>query len=215
MYQLAIFDLDGTLADTIADLANAVNHSLLAMHFPTHPVDAYRHFVGNGVRRLCERALPADASPEDAEQLLSLFQTYYEAHCLEYTHPFAGMPEVLDQLRSQGILLAVATNKPQPFSETIVHTLFGQDRFCKILGSCEHRPRKPAPDILQELMEFCQASPEQTVLIGDSEIDIETADHAGVDSIGCTWGFREKAELQQAGALRLANAPLDLMQFFQ
>lgn len=215
MYQLAILDLDGTLVNSIEDLANAVNHTLTEMHYPIHPLEAFYQFVGNGVKKLCERALPADASAEDAEQLLSQFYVYYEKHCLDCTRPYDGMISALDSLKANGMQLAVASNKPQKFVETIVTHFFGTERFDQILGSNDTRPRKPSPEILLEIMSACGAAPEETVMIGDSDVDILTARNAGMDSIGCTWGFRGKAELEQAGAVYLADAPLDLIGFLK
>ncbi|WP_295217383.1 HAD-IA family hydrolase [Ruminococcus sp.] len=215
MYQLAILDLDGTLVNSIEDLANAVNHTLIEMHYPIHPLEAFYQFVGNGVKKLCERALPADASAEAAEQLLSQFYVYYEKHCLDCTRPYDGMISALDSLKANGMQLAVASNKPQKFVETIVTHFFGTERFDQILGSNDTRPRKPSPEILLEIMSACGAAPEETVMIGDSDVDILTARNAGMDSIGCTWGFRGKAELEQAGAVYLADAPLDLIGFLK
>lgn len=211
MYQLAILDLDGTLVNSIEDLANAVNHTLTEMHYPIHPLEAFYHFVGNGVKKLCERALPADAPEEAAEQLLSQFYAYYEAHCLDCTRPYEGVLPVLDSLKADGVRFAVASNKPQRFAETIVTHFFGNERFDQILGSNDTRPRKPSPKILQEIMSACGVSPEEAIMIGDSDVDIETARNAGIDSIGCTWGFRGKTELRRAGAVYLADTPLDLI----
>lgn len=210
MYQLAIFDLDGTLVNSVEDLANAVNHTLAEMHYPTHPLDAFYYFVGNGVKKLCERALPASASAEEAEQLLTQFYAYYATHCLDCTRPYDGMLSVLNQLKAKGMQLAVASNKPQPFVETIVKHFFGESQFDQILGSSDNRPRKPSPEIIIEIMSVCSIAPKQAIMIGDSNVDIETAKRAGIDSIGCTWGFRGKEELQKAGATYFAEKPSDL-----
>ncbi|WP_298481506.1 HAD family hydrolase [uncultured Ruminococcus sp.] len=215
MYQLAILDLDGTLVNSIEDLANAVNHTLTEMHYPTHPLEAFYHFVGNGVKKLCERALPAGAPAEEAEQLLSRFYAYYEQHCLDCTRPYDGMIPALDSLKAGGMQLAVATNKPHKFAETIVKHFFGTECFDQILGSNDTRPRKPSPEILLEIMSACGAAPEETIMIGDSDVDILTARNAGMDSIGCTWGFRGKTELEQAGAVYLADSPSDLTEILK
>ena len=211
MYQLAIFELDGTLVNSVADLANAVNHGLTEMHYPTHPLDAFYHFVGNGVKKLCERALPAEAAPSETEQLLEHFNRYYHTHCLDCTRPYDGIPSVIEQLRANGIRLAVASNKTQSFVETIVTHLFGAAQFDWILGSSDTRPKKPAPDILTEIITASGAAPKQTILIGDSDVDIQTAKNAAIDSIGCTWGFRGREELKKAGAVYLAEQPSELL----
>ncbi len=211
-YHLAIFDLDGTLVDSVADLAEAVNHELTLMHYPTHPLEAFYHFVGNGVKKLCERALPASAAPEEAEQLLKRFYAYYEIHCLDNTVPYADMPEVIRQLKTIGVQLAVASNKPQRFTERIVRHFFGE--FTCILGSNDIRPRKPEPHIIAEILDNLRIPADQAVLIGDSDVDILTAANAGIASIGCTWGFRGREELKAAGADLLVNTPMDIVPLF-
>ena len=213
MYQLAIFDLDGTLINSIQDLANAINFSLEQMHYPTHPLNAFYHFVGNGVPKLCQRALPDSASPEDIADLLNRFNTYYQAHCMDCTRPYDGIPEVLEQCRKNGILLAVASNKSNPFVQKIVHTLFPGNPFDLILGASNERPKKPAPDMVLHIMNTFHVSPAQTIYIGDSNVDIQTAKNAGVTSVGCVWGFRGKNELVLAGADLLADTPSNLSQF--
>lgn len=215
MYQLAIFDLDGTLVNSVADLANAVNQGLQKLNFPTHPIDAFYQFVGNGVKKLCERALPDAEKATMTEPLLAEFQTYYEAHCCDCTKPYDGLFDALDALKAGGIKLAVASNKTQVFTEKIVTHFFGKDRFDVILGGSSTRPHKPSPEILLEVMALCHAKPEQTIMIGDSDVDILTAKNAGIDSIGCTWGFRGKAELAKAGAVYLAESPSDFTKFMK
>ncbi len=211
MYQLAIFDLDGTLIDSIADLAGAVNDSLRRMGYPTHPVASFLHFVGDGVVKLCERALPPGTPPEQVDRLLALFQTYYTAHCMDLTRPYDGIGETLDCLRNAGIRLAVASNKPQEFAEQIVTHFFGTDRFAMILGGNPTRPKKPSPEILLAILDTLDVSADDAVMIGDSDVDILTAKHAGMASVGCIWGFRGKEELEQAGADDLADSPKALL----
>lgn len=210
MKQLAIFDLDGTLVNSIADLANAVNQTLRQMHYPTHPLERFYQFVGNGVQKLCERALPENATSEDQTFLLTHFSAYYESHCLQYTVPYHNIPAALEQLKSAGIQLAAASNKPQRFTEKIIHHFFGDDTFAVICGSCETRPKKPAPDIIFEIMQQLHTEKAQTIFIGDSNVDIMTAANASISSIGCTWGFRGREELIAAGANFLADDPAQL-----
>ena len=145
MYQLAIFDLDGTLVNSIADLGGTANHLLEQRHLPTHPIDAYYHFVGNGVHKLCERCLPPDTPAAEVETFFAEFNDYYSRHCLDKTAPYDGIPAVLAQLKAAGVHLAVASNKTQPFVETIVRHYFGSDCFDQIFGSSDDRPKKPAP----------------------------------------------------------------------
>ena len=212
MYQLAIFDLDGTLINSVEDLANAVNHGLQELHFPVHPVEAYYHFVGNGVPKLCERALPPDVK-DQADALLKRFNPYYTMHCLDCTKPYPGIFSALERLRDAGIQLAVATNKTQDFAEKIVSHIFGEKQFDCIQGGNARRPKKPSPEILLEIMQQCGTAPEHTVMIGDSDVDILTARNAGIDAVGCIWGFRGEEELREAGAKILAASPADLTRF--
>ena len=213
MYQLAIFDLDGTLVNSIADLGGTANRLLEQRGLPTHPLDAYYHFVGNGVHKLCERCLPADTPADEVERFFAAFNEDYSRHCLDKTAPYAGIPEVLEQLRSAGVHIAVASNKTQPFVEKIVKHYFGENGFDQILGSSDSRPKKPSPEIISVILENAGMTPEQAVMIGDSNVDIRTAKNAGVHSIGCTWGFRGRDELAEAGADDLAEKPEDLLKF--
>lgn len=212
-YQLAIFDLDGTLVNSIADLGGTANRLLEQRGLPTHPLDAYYRFVGNGVHKLCERCLPADTPADEVERFFAAFNEDYSRHCLDKTAPYAGIPEVLEQLRSAGVHIAVASNKTQPFVEKIVKHYFGENGFDQILGSSDSRPKKPSPEIISVILENAGMTPEQAVMIGDSNVDIRTAKNAGVHSIGCTWGFRGRDELAEAGADDLAEKPEDLLKF--
>lgn len=168
MYQLAIFDLDGTLVNSIADLGGTANRLLEQRGLPTHPLDAYYRFVGNGVHKLCERCLPADTPADEVERFFAAFNEDYSRHCLDKTAPYAGIPEVLEQLRSAGVHIAVASNKTQPFVEKIVKHYFGENGFDQILGSSDSRPKKPSPEIISVILENAGMTPEQAVMIGDS-----------------------------------------------
>lgn len=202
--KLCIFDLDGTMVNSLADLAAAVNHGLSAMGCPVHPTDAYRIMVGNGARILCKRALPEGASDAEIDRLHSLFSAYYDAHSLEHTAPYEGICELLDKLLDSGFSLAAATNKPQVFAEQIIHHFFG-DRFAIIRGGCG----KPAPDAVFDILSETGCSAEQAVLLGDSNVDIFTAQNARIDAIACCWGFRSEQELSEAGAEVLIHTPAD------
>ena len=182
MYQLAIFDLDGTLVNSIADLGGTANHLLEQRHLPTHPIDAYYHFVGNGVHKLCERCLPPDTPAAEVETFFAEFNDYYSRHCLDKTAPYDDIPAVLAQLKAAGVHLAVASNKTQPFVETIVRHYFGSDCFDQIFGSSDDRPKKPAPAIVEQILKTAGVSKAQAVMIGDSDVDIQTGKNAGVHS---------------------------------
>lgn len=206
---LAIFDLDGTIADTIADLGDAVNHGLDKLGHPRFGYEQYKKMVGNGAPVLCRRALPDD-SKDEAEQLHELFREYYAAHYLDKTSLYDGIREVLDTLANAGVKLAVATNKPQDFAREIVRALLPDVPFEAVLGGCSGRAKKPDRAIIDEILSPLEDG--MTVyMIGDSNVDIQTAKNAGLISIGCAWGFRGRDELVSEGADYIAETPADIM----
>lgn len=205
----AIFDLDGTLADTLTDLADAVNYGLKRLGYPIHPYESYNYFVGNGVQRLCQSALPEDKK-EDAEKLLELFGEYYNEHFLDKTALYGGIREALTRLSGSGVQLAVATNKPQEYATAIVCGLLTEFDFVRILGSNDKRPRKPDTAILVEILAALPDAENKVYMIGDSDVDVITGNNAGIDTIGCVWGFRGREELEAAGADFIAETPDDI-----
>lgn len=208
---IAIFDLDGTLADTLCDLADATNYALQKLGYPVHPYESYKKFVGNGVQKLCYRALPDDRK-EDTDRLLEIFSEYYGQHFLDKTRLYDGMRETLSILAKNNVILAVATNKPQNFARQIIDKLLPEFDFVKVLGGCAERPKKPDTAIISEIL---SGLPEdnQVFMIGDSNVDIQTAKNAGISSIGCVWGFRGREELENAGADFIAEIPSDIAEF--
>lgn len=207
----AIFDLDGTLADTLYDLADAVNYGLTKLGFPVHPYESYKKFVGNGVQKLCQRALPESKS-EYTEDLMTFFTQYYNNHFLDKTCLYDGIKEVLTQLAQNNVTLAVATNKPQDFAVKIIEKLLSEFDFIKILGGCKERPQKPDPKIISDILNSIP-SQDRIFMIGDSNVDIFTAKNSGINSIGCLWGFRTASELSDAGADFIAHVPNDITEF--
>lgn len=205
--KLAIFDLDGTLANTIEDLATAVNYGLIKLGYPIHHVDKYNNFVGNGVMKLCERALPEGKS-ESLPELYDIFNAFYENHCMDKTREYTGITELLRQLSHSNVDIAVASNKTEVFTQKILIKLFPYIKFLKILGSCEERPKKPSPDIIYEIIGNREYS--EIYMIGDSNVDIMTAKNAGIKSIGCLWGFRTEDELRKAGADYIVSNPSEI-----
>ncbi len=199
----AIFDLDGTLADTLYDLADAVNYGLEKMGCPVHDYDKYRIFVGNGVQKLCSRALPDDRKDE-TDNLVSLFSEYYNEHFLDKTSLYEGIRECVMTLSDNGVTVAVATNKPQDFAREIVSALFPDVKFSSVLGGCSERPKKPDTAIISEILAELPDC-EKVFMIGDSNVDIQTAKNANIISIGCEWGFRGRDELEEAGADYIVN----------
>lgn len=211
MLTTAIFDLDGTLADTLCDLADAVNFGLIQLGYPTHPYESYKIFVGNGVKKLCERALPDDKK-DDTDRLLSIFTERYNKHFLDKTCLYDGIREALTTLSAKGVTLAVATNKPQEFAVRIVEKLLPEFKFAAVLGGCSERPKKPDPQIISDILALLPKQ-DKVFMIGDSNVDIFTAKNAGIASIGCLWGFRSREELAEAGADYIAENPHDIVKF--
>lgn len=211
MFKLAVFDLDGTLVNSIFDLADAVNTALSEKGYPVHETDEYYFMVGNGAKKLCERALPEDRRTE--EEIVSLqrrFSEAYSQNCLNKTRPYEGMPELVKRLREAGIMCAVASNKPDSFSGEIVAALFPEVRFDLVRGKRDGVPTKPQPQIVYNIAAELGADLAQAVFIGDSCVDVQTAHNAGLPCIGCVWGFRGEAELKANNCEYIAQTPDDI-----
>ncbi|CUP21123.1 MULTISPECIES: HAD family hydrolase [Clostridium] len=212
MIKSIIFDLDGTLLNTIEDLANACNYALTTLGYKTHEVEKYKTFVGNGRYKLVERMLPEDRRDmENIEKALKLFDTYYEKHMIDMTKPYDGIMEMLDSLINRGINIAVVSNKPHEFTTEVVKNYFG-DRFKVVYGHKKNTKEKPDPWAVLEVIEEFNVNKDECLYIGDSEIDINTAKNAGVKSVGVEWGFRGKGELEAAGANYIVNKPEQILE---
>lgn len=210
--KLVIFDLDGTLVDTLADLAGAMNTVLARLGYPTHPVPDYRFKVGNGVAKLVERALPEAArEPAVMAEALQQFLDYYNRHDMEATAPYAGIPELLRQLRARGMQLAVASNKPHAAAVEIVRHYFGNGLFDCVYGQRPGAPVKPDPAIVRDILHALHRGPEETLYVGDSAVDMETARRSGLVSVGVLWGFRPESELRAAGARHIVASPDEIL----
>lgn len=207
--QAIIFDLDGTLADSLADIAGAMNEALAAKGLPTHPLDAFRHFVGEGIENMVVRASPAGT---DIASLITDYRARYAAREDAQTTPYAGIPALLDALAARHVPLAVLSNKRDDFTERLVARVFGRWPFRLVRGERLGVPRKPDPTAAIDLARALDARPERTVFVGDTAIDMRTAAHAGMTSVGCSWGFRGRAELERAGAHHVIDAPLELLE---
>lgn len=212
MKKLVIFDLDGTLLNTIGDLGAACNQALRSMEFGTHPISSYNYMVGNGVRKLMERAQP-DADPATIDKLLKVFREYYDVHCTDSTTPYPGIPELLAELNSRGIALAVATNKYESAARKIISHFFPDIPFVAVLGQVEDRPTKPDPSIDFAVLLKHPTLKAEVLHIGDSAVDIETARRACVESVGVTWGFRPVSELRKAYADHLVSSPAEILKY--
>lgn len=206
-----LFDLDGTLANTMQDLAAATNRALEQNGFPACPLSAYAHMVGNGARKLIERSLGKAATPELTERVLADFLRIYDNACMVDTRPYDGLPEALSVLKARGLRMAVVTNKPEPQARKIVDQLFS-GVFEAVYGGRPGRKPKPDPSTALEAAEKLGASPEETLFIGDSDVDIFTSKAANMQSIGCGWGFRGIQELCDAGADFPVNSPQEMLQ---
>ncbi len=214
MRSLVIFDLDGTLVNSVADLADSVNTALRELGLPTHPLESYYDFVGNGTIKLCERALPQESRSEENILLLhKMFADNYSRFCLNHTAPYDGIREVLDRIRSAGIKSAVASNKTEVFTRQVIDSLFKPGTFEYVAGKREGTPLKPDPYIVREIMRIVGAKREDCIYVGDSQVDVMTAHNAGLECIGCTWGFRGESELRSAGAEYIAYKPEDIAAF--
>lgn len=213
--ELAIFDLDGTLVDSIGDLAVACNTALALRGLPQHSYEAYCGFVGNGIMRLVERALPEPLrSPENVALVRADFVAYYTDHLDVRTEPYPGIPELLAELVRRGVKLAVASNKFQAGTEKVIRSFFPDIRFEAVLGQREGVPLKPDPAVAEEILTLTGIPREQALFVGDSAIDILTAQAAGIRSAGVTWGFRRRAELEEAGADRIVDRADELLDLF-
>ena len=204
MYTCVIFDLDGTLLNTLADLAAAGNHALDALGLPTHGTEAYKTFIGNGIPNLIRRMLPEGSGDALQSEALRLFSAYYAAHHSDRTTPYEGIPELLEALHARGIRTAVVSNKAHVFSVELIRRFFGET-VGPVYGTGNDLPRKPDPTAVLRVMEELNVKPEETLYVGDSDVDMLTAQNAGLDSCGVLWGFRSKDVLTESGARFLAK----------
>ncbi len=212
MKKLAIFDLDGTLLYSLEDLADATNYALQKNGLPIQELDKYKYFVGNGVFKLIERALPEEFKKNEAvfNAVLSDFRTYYGEHSEDKSKLYDGIEETVNKLHEMGVLLAVASNKPDEFTKVLVSRLFG-DLFDYAQGSLPEIPTKPAPDIAFMILEKFGISADDAVFIGDTNVDMNTGKAAGIETIGCLWGYRTFEELKEAGADYIIEKPSEIV----
>ena len=204
--RLAIFDLDGTLLDTVADLANATNQALAKCGYPTHPTEAYYHFVGNGINKLFARALPQEeCTEENMLRIREHFIPYYNEHNADDSRPYPGIVALLSELQAHGVQLAVASNKYQQATAKLVSHFFPHIPFVAVYGQREGVAIKPDPTIVNDILSLTGISRADTIYIGDSGVDMLTAHNAAVESIGVTWGFRDEEELSAHGANHIVH----------
>lgn len=211
-YKTYIFDLDGTLLDTLGDLAASVNYALRMHRMPEHSIDDVRRFVGNGVWKLMERAIPEGAENSDFEVTFATFRQHYMAHSLDTTKPYEGIPETLEALKAKGCHLAVVSNKMMAATQDLCRHFF-PDTIEVAIGENEAAGirKKPAPDTVFEALRQLGVGQEGAVYVGDSDVDIETARNSGLPCISVLWGFRDRDFLLQHGAKTLISSPSELL----
>ena len=212
--KLVIFDLDGTLLNTIDDLATGANHALDVLGYPTHDAATIRSFVGNGINKLLERALPeGEKTEENILRMRSVFIPYYDEHNADLTVPYEGIPELLVRLQNDGVQLAVASNKYQAATEKLVAHFFPNINFVKVLGQRSDVPIKPDPAIVTDILKVAGVVQDAVLYVGDSGVDMLTALNAQVDAVGVTWGFRPKLELSTFPSLGLIDKAEELLNY--
>lgn len=208
-YKLAIFDLDGTLLDTLEDLEQSLNAALLQNALPPRTLEEVRRFVGNGIRKLVERGVPSGTDKTVTDKVYNDFCIYYAKHNADYTYIYRGIPELLDELKKNGCRLAVVSNKADNAVQALCNRFF-KGIFDMVIGAKDGIPKKPAPDSVLEILKALRVQKEEAVYIGDSEVDIETAENAGLRSVIVDWGFRDRAVLVARGADRLVSSCTEL-----
>lgn len=210
--QAIIFDLDGTLLNTLDDLADANNQALSELGFPTHPVESYKYHIGNGVRLLLERTLPEDSRDEAmVEKGITMMKQAYDKCWSNKTRPYAGIPEMLDELTRRGVRMAILSNKPHEYTQVIVDKLLANWNFEEVWGVSDTTPPKPDPAGISSLVEKMGVAKENLLYLGDTATDMETATGADIFAVGVLWGFREADELTQSGANVLLSKPAELL----
>jgi phosphoglycolate phosphatase len=216
MKKLAIFDLDGTLLNTIADLANATNQALEALGFPTHPTEAYVNMVGNGINKLFERALPeGQKTEENVLAVRAKFIPYYNIHNADFSAPYAGTVELLERIQARGVKLAVASNKYQEATVRLVAHYFPTIRFSSVFGNRDGVAPKPDPTIVYDIIREAQVEKEDVLYVGDSEVDMNTAINAGVEACAVTWGFCSRERLEKYSPKHIVDSAETILSFIE
>ena len=214
MKKTVIFDLDGTLLDSIEDIASSMNKVLESLQLPTHKIEDYKHFVGGGVDILVENALN-NQSKEIKDEVIKRFKIEYDGKLHSKTLPYDGIYELLDELKKLDINLAVLSNKPHEFTVSYVNHFFKDYDFKEVHGQKEDVPKKPDPKAALDIVKFLNSSCENTYFIGDTKIDMQTAKSANMTAIGVLWGFRDEKELRDFGADFIVSNPLEILKIIK
>ncbi|WP_024831426.1 HAD family hydrolase [Ruminiclostridium josui] len=212
-YKAILFDLDGTLINSLEDLADSANEVLNKYGFKTHPTDSYKKFVGNGVRNLIKNAAPSGTDDSVVDMILQDYRIIYNKNYVNKTRAYDGIHEMLDNLKKAGVKMGVCSNKPHKPTNEIVEKLFGCEYFDVVFGERDGIPRKPDPASLTEAAESLGVAPSKTIYVGDSGGDMESANRAGMLAAGVLWGFREQEELIACGGKILLSSPTELVDF--
>jgi len=211
-YRLVIFDLDGTILDTLEDLTDAVNYALSKNGQPERSIEEVRRFVGNGIKKLIVRAVQPDTPDEDADKIYDDFMPYYKEHCADKTKPYEGIEELLNELKREGYMTAVVSNKADVAVKKLCEQYFsGLFDYC--VGERAGILKKPAPDSVNEVINKLSINTSDAVYVGDSDVDLETAENAGIDCISVNWGFRDEQFLREHGAVKIAKCPKQVMEY--
>jgi len=210
-----IFDLDGTLIDSLEDLADSANEAITKYGFNRHPIEAYKKFIGNGMRQLVKNASPKNTEENLIDSILQDLRSIYNKNYINKTHPYENVYRMLENLKELDIRMAVCSNKPDNLTNEIVEKIIGKDYFGVIFGEREGIPRKPDPASLLEAAKYLKVEPEDTIYLGDSGGDMICARKAGMFAAGALWGFREKDELVEGGAQILLSNPIELLEYIK
>lgn len=209
-YKAVIFDMDGTILNTLEDLKNATNYSLRQFNMQERTLEEVRMFVGNGIRKLVERAVPAGTSAEKIDEVLDVFLKYYEVHSADNTSSYPGIHELVEKLKAAGIKTAVSTNKADAPAQELGKEYFN-GIFDLIVGQRDGLRTKPAPDSVNEILKILNIQKKDAVYVGDSDVDVQTAANSGLDFIGVSWGFRGRKFLQEKGAKNIVDSADEIL----
>ena len=210
MYKMVIFDLDGTLLNTLDDLADAGNYALFQLGLPVHEIEEYKYFIGNGIPKLIERMLPKESDETLRTKAFEIFCSYYNIHMNDKTKPYDGILEMLETLKNNNIVSVVVTNKSAEFADSIIRKYF-DNLVDKVYGSVEGLPRKPDPYWVNKALSDFGADNDEVLYVGDSGVDMETAKNASLTACGVTWGFRDEKELVASGADFICGSCEDIL----
>lgn len=212
-FKAVLFDLDGTLLNTIDDLGDSMNNVLTKLSYPTHSIESYKYFVGDGLEMLIKRALPEDVDEETFKKAYQLMRDEYGNNWANKTKPYDGIPELLNSLKSLGIRRTILTNKPDDTAQKVVNKFLSDYEFDIVMGARQNYPKKPEPDGAIEIAKALKIEPEFFLYLGDTKIDMETAKRAGMFPVGVLWGFRKADELINSGAKILIEHPINLLEY--